>query len=99
MIVISNTTPIITLLKVDKLEILKKLFGEIYISKGVYDELVTNNTFQEEAKIIKECEFIKVKNVHNEFAVKLLQIAKSMAINLTGTLGILVKSKEMRSNF
>ena len=45
MIIIWNTTPIITLLKVDKLEILKEFFKEVYISKGVYDELVINNSF------------------------------------------------------
>ena len=127
MIIISNTTPIITLLKVHKLEILKELFKEVYISKGVYDELVINNSFLDEAKVIRECNFIKVTSINNEFAVRLLQknlgldigesesivlcdelkgnmliiderkgraVAKSMAIDLTGTLGILLRAKE-----
>lgn len=127
MISISNTTPIISLIKVNKLELLKELFGEVYISKGVFDEIIANYSFNQEAQILKECEFIKVINVKNEFAVKLLQknlgldlgesesivlfdelngdilfiderkgrlVAKSMSINIAGTLGILLKAKE-----
>lgn len=126
MITVSNTTPIISLLKAEALEILERLFGEVYISQGVYNELVSNNVFIEEAQTIKECRFIKVVNVRNEFAVKLLQknlaldlgeseaivlsdelngdiliidekkgraVAKSMSINLAGTLGVLLKAK------
>ena len=38
-IIISNTTPIITLLAIDKLEILKEIYGKIYVPKGVYEEI------------------------------------------------------------
>lgn len=73
MLIVSNTTPIISLLKINKLEVLEKLFEKIYIAQGVYDELVSNNTFPGEAQAIRECKFINVKSVQNEFAVKLLQ--------------------------
>jgi predicted nucleic acid-binding protein len=128
MIVISNTTPIITLIKVEKLEILKELFGEVYISNGVFKELISNEIFRDEARIIKTSDFIKTINVKNEFAVKLLQktagldlgesesivlsnelkgdvliidekrgrsVAKSMDLNISGTLGLLLKAKDM----
>lgn len=127
MIIVSNTTPIITLIKVDKLNILKVLFGKVYISTGVYEELISNKVFENEAKVIENSEFVKIIKVKNEFAVKLLQknmgldlgeseaivlceelkgdilviderkgrsVAKSMSINITGTLGLLVKAKE-----
>ena len=37
--VVSNTTPIISLLKIGKLEILKDLYDEIYIPQEVFNEI------------------------------------------------------------
>jgi predicted nucleic acid-binding protein len=37
--IVSNTTPIISLLKLSKLEILKDLYSEIIIPKAVYEEV------------------------------------------------------------
>ena len=37
--VVSNTTPIISLLKIGKLEILKVLYDEIYIPQEVFNEI------------------------------------------------------------
>ena len=49
MIVISDTTPIISLLKIKHLDLLEKLFGEVQIPKGVFAELTENPRFQEES--------------------------------------------------
>ena len=37
--VVSNTTPLISLLKTDKLQILKVLYTEIYIPQEVFNEI------------------------------------------------------------
>jgi hypothetical protein len=37
--VISNTTPILSLLKIGKLDILRELYGKIQIPQAVYDEI------------------------------------------------------------
>jgi predicted nucleic acid-binding protein len=37
--VVSNTTPIISILKIGKLEILKDLYEEIYIPQEVFNEI------------------------------------------------------------
>ena len=37
MIVIADTTPIITLIKLNRLELLEKLFGSVMIPSAVYD--------------------------------------------------------------
>lgn len=42
--VVSNTTPILALIKVDKLFLLKDLFGNIYIPKAVYNEIEEGKT-------------------------------------------------------
>jgi predicted nucleic acid-binding protein len=42
MIVISDTTPILSLIKIDRLKILEELYKKIIIPKAVYDELIIN---------------------------------------------------------
>lgn len=73
MIVISDTTPIISLLKAGQLELLKKLFDEVFIPEAVYRELVENRKFQNEAEKIKKCPFIKVDQVENIKSVKIFR--------------------------
>lgn len=37
--IVSNTTPIISLLKLKRLDLLKQLYKQIYIPSAVYDEI------------------------------------------------------------
>ncbi|MDE6714558.1 MAG: DUF3368 domain-containing protein [Lachnospiraceae bacterium] len=73
MIVVSDTTPIISLMKAGQLELLQKLFGVVYIPEAVYRELTENETFSGEVKIIQACEFIYVEEVDNEKSVIILR--------------------------
>lgn len=57
MIVISDTTPIISLLKVNRLDLLEKLFGEVLIPNAVYEELTSDSRFIAEATIVKEASY------------------------------------------
>ena len=45
MIVVSDTTPLISLLKVGHLDLLDKYFGEVQIPQAVFDELTSNKRF------------------------------------------------------
>jgi len=58
MIVISDTTPLISLLKIGKLDLLEGLFHEILIPQAVYEELTSNPRFYDEALQVKNCGFI-----------------------------------------
>ena len=58
MIVVSDTTPLISLMKIGQLELINKLFGEIQIPDAVFDELVLNPKFVSESKQIRESNFI-----------------------------------------
>lgn len=78
MIVISDTTPIISLLKIEKLDILEKLFQKIIIPDAVYKELTDNRQFQEEADIVRESQFIQRKMVQDEKSVHILQRAAGL---------------------
>lgn len=73
MIVVSDTTPIISLIKVGKISLLKELFTEVIIPEAVYRELITNTSFIEEAEIVKTSDFLKVVKVQNVQSLKLLQ--------------------------
>lgn len=42
MIVVSDTTPLISLLKIDRIGLLKKLFGQVLIPQAVFDELTVD---------------------------------------------------------
>ena len=73
MIVVSDTTPIISLMKAGLLELLQKLFGVVYIPTAVYRELTDNEVFSEEARTVKECEFLYVEEVENGKSVAILR--------------------------
>jgi predicted nucleic acid-binding protein len=89
MIVVSDTTPILTLLKINRLGLFKKLFGKIIIPSGVYKELTTNHLYRKEVQQIKQSAFIEVVAVKDEaFVIKIrntkgLDNGESEAIALT----------------
>ena len=47
-----------TLLKCDHLDLLKKMYGSVLIPGAVYAELTDNPLYEQEALIIKNCEFL-----------------------------------------
>ena len=73
MIVISDTTPIISLLKASHLELLQRLYGNVLIPKAVYRELTENPTYSEEAKAIKTLDFLKMVPIENVKSVNVLR--------------------------
>ncbi|MDY5541374.1 MAG: DUF3368 domain-containing protein [Lachnospiraceae bacterium] len=73
MIVISDTTPIISLLKAGHLEVLQKLFGGVLIPKAVFRELTENYSFQVEAAQVRECPFIHVEQVQDQKSVSIFR--------------------------
>lgn len=66
MIIVSDTTPIITFVKADSLILLKELFGTVVIPKAVYEELTSNLLYQDEINVINNCEFLEVKEVRDK---------------------------------
>ena len=73
MLIVSDTTPIISLMKIEQLYLLEKMFGYIVIPKAVYDELTVNEKFAKEILKIKEAEFVKVGEVKNDSSVNILR--------------------------
>ena len=46
MIVVSDTTPLISLLKINRIDLLERLFGEVLIPQAVFNELTRMNVFK-----------------------------------------------------
>ncbi len=122
--VISNTTPILSLLKIDKLDILQKLYGEITIPNAVYLE-IEQGINKPYYKNLKEVSWVKIENIQDKKAIQYFndldageaevlilanemnadlviidellgrKFAQKLNISLTGTLGILLRAKEL----
>jgi len=121
--IISNTTPIISLLKVDKLNLLKELYTKIIVPTAVYLEIESGKEkpyYQD----LTQIDWIEIQEIRNtdsrdyfldldegEAEVLILakelnadliimdeimgrRYSKQLEFNLTGTIGILLKSKE-----
>ena len=58
MIAVSDTTPIISLLKVGQLELLQKLYKTVLVPQAVYRELTENPAYINEADIIKNADYL-----------------------------------------
>lgn len=78
MIVVSDTTPIISLVKAECLDILKTLFGSVCIPSAVFDELIANEKYSYEADQIRKSDFIFTKELKDKKSVRYLQIAAKL---------------------
>ena len=63
--VVSNSTPLIALSRINKFSLLKEYFGAVYIPKEVYEEVVTRGGNLFGAEEVASAEWIKVEKVKN----------------------------------
>jgi len=68
-IVVSNTTPIITLASIGKIEILKYFFDKVYIPQAVYNEIKAKKSYG--YKEIDD-DFFEVKQIQDKFSQNIL---------------------------
>lgn len=78
MIVIADTTLVISLLKINRLDMLEKAFGEVLIPDAVYAELTVDERFMDEAEMVKRAPYIKSVPVSNPEAVRILRMASGL---------------------
>jgi len=70
--VVSNSSPIIHLAKIDQLDLLPDFFGELFIPPAVYAECITDGKGRPEVATIKQASWLRVIQVANQNLVKLL---------------------------
>ena len=63
MIVVVDSTPLIALIRIGRLELLHRLFGKILIPKAVFEELTQKGKDKPGYKDIKKSEWIIVKQI------------------------------------
>jgi uncharacterized protein len=67
--VVSNTTPIISLLKLNRLDLLKQLYTQIYIPEAVYNEIEEGKA-KEYYKDLSKIDWINIVEIQDKQAVK-----------------------------
>ena len=77
MIVISDTTPLISLMKIGQLNLLNHLFGEVQIPSAVFEELISNPRFPDESRQIRECPFTAQMGIQLMGIIGILLIANN----------------------
>ena len=78
MLVVADATPLISLMKIGRLNLLERLFGQVVIPEAVYSELTTNTAFHKEARQIEECGFINRVSVADMKTVDVLRRATGL---------------------
>ena len=122
--VVSNTTPIISLLKIGKLHLFKELYGEIFIPKEVFNEIEAGKNKEFHTDLSK-VDWIKIEEISDEKSLSyFLDLdkgeaeaiilaneknadliildeslgrfhAKHAGLKVTGTIGLLLKAKQL----
>lgn len=73
MIIVSDTTPLIGLASIGRLDLLQELFEEVYIPQAVFDETVTFGRENSKAKqMVSNASWIHVVEVKDRLAVNVL---------------------------
>ena len=73
--VVSNSTPIIALAKINRIDMLRELFGTITIPEAVYDEVSDDGKNRAGSSEVSDSEWIIMKQVHNRTAVDFLLVS------------------------
>ncbi len=73
MSVVSNASPLINLARIDQLDLLPRLYGELLIPEAVWEEVVVEGAGQPGADEIKAATWIKVQAVANRSLVQALR--------------------------
>mgnify|MGYP006295678781 CR=1 FL=1 len=83
MICVANTTPIISLASIGRLDLFQKIFGKITIAEAVYNEIKANRNFGY-SEI--DCDFIEVQairgHLYKDFLLKELDLGEAETIIL-----------------
>ena len=92
MIIVSDSTILIGLAKVDRLDLLREAFYEIYVPEEVFKEVTDRGIDKPGAQDIRKSAWIKVRTVKDRTQVNLL-----MASLDKGEAEVLALSKEMEA--
>jgi len=93
MIVVSDSTILIGLVKIGKLHLLKEIFSKIFVPEEVFKEVVERGKGKPGSKVIKEAAWIEVKPVKDKIQVSFL-----LGSLEKGEAEVLVLSRELEAD-
>ncbi len=64
--IISDSSPLVSLSYINKLDLLKELYGQLVIPQAVWNEVVVNGAGEPGAQEVESADWIECKNVKNE---------------------------------
>ncbi|TCO61509.1 putative nucleic acid-binding protein [Caldanaerobacter subterraneus] len=95
--IVCNTSPLIFLNSIDKLDLLEKLFSEVYIPNSVYDEIRKKG---EKEKILVNINHLLQKGKYRLYVVKNQMAVLSMLGRLhRGEVEVMVSYLELNADF
>ncbi len=71
-LIVSDSSPIISLARTKKLHLIQDVYGKIIIPVGVYDEIVTKGKGKPGAEEVKHATWISFREIKNQAEVKKL---------------------------
>lgn len=95
MIVISDTTPLISLLKINHLGLLEKLYGSVIVPEAVFEELTANDSYTDEASVISKSKFIESRKISNHQALQILRTLTGLDL---GESEAIILAQELRAD-
>ena len=91
MIVVSNTTPILSLYKIGQLHLFRALFGQVFVPMAVYNEITVLGKGKQGHDALDAVDYICMREIQNVLAANLLRSqldsGESESIVLTRELG------------
>jgi predicted nucleic acid-binding protein len=104
MIVVSDTSPVLSLTLIGQLDLLRQLYGSIVLPEAVRDELIVGGAAYHNGGEVLQQEWIRLRAVANPIVLKLLQReldrgeaeALALAIDLKADLILLDEFKARR---
>jgi len=93
MIIVSDTTALSELAKIDKLELLNLVFGWVIIPEEVYQEITTGN--HPAVTAIKSAKWLKVKSVDNLESMERLELETGLD---RGEISAIILAEELNAD-
>jgi predicted nucleic acid-binding protein len=93
-IAVADSSPLIILARLDRIDLLNKLFSRIYISTEVHQEVIVSGAGLPGASEVEKAEWVEVKNLQNQ--EDLLAARQKYALGL-GELSTILLAKEIHA--
>lgn len=94
MIVVSDASPLITFARIDLFHVLQQLFGEIFIAREVYGEIVVQGVGQPGAVETQKADWIRMRRINDKLLLAQWHAEHNLGL---GEIATIILAKEKRA--